>query len=1002
MEDRERQIVTIVGDAGVGKSRLLYEFDNWIELLPETVRYFKGRARQEMQHVPYALLRDLFAFRFQIQDSDDAETVRHKVVQGITEVLEVAESGEMKAHLLGHLMGYDFSASEHLLDVLDDPQVLHEQALAHLRGFFTASCRLNPTVLFLEDLHWADDSSLDVINYLGEALSGEPLLIIAAARPALYERRPHWGEGQPFHRRLDLEPLTRRESRQLLDEILQKVEQVPDGLQDLVVSGAEGNPFFIEELIKMLIEDGVIVKGQEAWRVEPQRLAEVRVPDSLTAVLQARLDRLPLEERTILQQASVVGRLFWDRAVAHIAESAPEGLGELEVANGLNALRDREMVFRREASAFAEAAEYVFKHGLLRELTYASVLKRLRRVYHGLVADWLIKESGERASEHTGVIADHLEAAGRIEEATEQLLQAGDQARGLYAHQEAITAYTRALALLKEGGEQDRAARTLMRLGLTYHTGYEFKQAQDVFAQGFALWQRAAEEQTPSSRAPAPHALRLAAQPPTTLDPGKRSGTWSILFGLQLFRGLVEEGREWSVVPDIARSWEVLDGGCKYVFHLRDDILWSDGTPVTAVDFVFAWRRMLDPQTQSPDAYLLCDIRGARAFHEGLVGDAEAVAIRAIDDLTLVVELEAPTPYFLNVLHLSPGSPVPRHVVGRHGESWTAVENIVTNGPFLIESWDPGRTVLLSRDPNYRGRAAGNVERVEVHLMGGGEWSARLELYEADQLDVLRLYGFPAAERNSARQRHAGEYVRLPGMGLFLVVFDATRPPFDDVRVRQAFVTATDRDHLANVVLGGLELPATGGFILPGMPGHSPGIGLPYEPQRARQLLAQAGYPGGRGFPALMIMVHDARRAWADSVARQVSENLDVDIAVDSVPWPEHALRIRRRQVSHMILYGWEADFPDPDGFLRVFPFRERTGWQNDAFDRLLDRARRIMDHAERMKLYRQADRILMDEAPLMPLTYSADDFLVKTWVRGYPPLMRDPSCWKDVVIELH
>ncbi|NIV39292.1 MAG: hypothetical protein GWN58_60735, partial [Anaerolineae bacterium] len=173
----------------------------------------------------------------------------------------------------------------------------------------------------------------------------------------------------------------------------------------------------------MLVEDGVIVKGEAEWRLEPSFLAGVRVPPTLTGVLQARLDRLPAGERTVLQQASVVGRLFWDQAVERIGASAGEVVEAGEVAERLSALRSREMVFQRETSAFAGAKEYIFKHHMLREIAYESVLKRVRRIYHGLVADWLLEQGGERVEEYAGLIADHLELAGRVAEAADYLIE---------------------------------------------------------------------------------------------------------------------------------------------------------------------------------------------------------------------------------------------------------------------------------------------------------------------------------------------------------------------------------------------------------------------------------------------------------------------------------------------------------------------------------------------------------------------------------------------------
>jgi ABC-type oligopeptide transport system substrate-binding subunit/class 3 adenylate cyclase len=1002
VEDGELQVVTISGEAGVGKSRLLYEFDIWSEALPETFWYFKGRASRETQNLPYGLLRDLVAFRFQIQDTDSPATVRQKLEEGVSVALGAEEGGPrqshvaQQAHLIGYLVGFEVGDSPRLAGVRDDPQRLRDQALAQLVGYFRAMAAQFPVLILLEDLQWADDSSMDALNHLALALAQEPVMIVSAARPGLFERRPHWGEGQPFHRRLVLEPLSRWDSRRLVAEILRRVDQVPEALRDLVVTGAEGNPFFIEELIKMLVEDGVIVKGADQWHLEPARLREVRVPPTLTGVLQARLDRLPLEERTVLQQASVVGRLFWDRAVARIHQSAGEG-DEVEVLDRLSALRDREMVFQRETSAFAGTEEYLFKHNMLREVTYESVLKRVRRVYHGLVADWLLEQAGERVGEYTGLIADHLALAGRTAEAVEYLLEAGDRARGLYAHREAIGAYERALALLKEAGDEERAARTLMKLGLVHDTAFDFPAARQAYEEGFALWQSAAQRQPAAALPPAPHGLRLGWADVLTLDPGLCIDTASSTVIRHLFSRLLDPTPELGIVPDVAARWQVLDGGRRYVFYLRDDVRWSDGWAVTAHDFEYAWKRLLDPATASLAASLAFDIRGARAFHEGLVADSETVGVRACDDWRLEVSLEAPCGYFLQLLSSEFAGPVPRHVVEQWGPHWTEPGHIVTNGPFTLEAWTPGESLALKRSPHYHGRFGGNVERVEL-VVG---WRGEVEPYEAGLVDLHPLDASAPKESDRARRLHAEEYLSLPEATTEYVAFDVRRAPFDDPRVRRAFALAVDRETLAGVTLGGYYSPASGGLVPPGMPGHVPGVALPYDPARARDLLAEAGYAGGSGFPPVDFLTPQGRRLPVGKHLRdQWRENLGVEVRWSEMPWAEY-IEVVHRDPPHLFGMSWAPEYPDPDNFLGV-AVQLHTAWRPRHYLELMERARRSTDQVERMRLYAQVERLLAEEVPLLPLSYARLHVLLKPWVRRYPISVCGDVFWKDVILEPH
>jgi class 3 adenylate cyclase/tetratricopeptide (TPR) repeat protein len=448
LADREARVVTIVGEAGVGKSRLLDEFDNWAELRPEQFFYFKGRGSSVTLTVPFSLMRDLFAYRFDILESDSAAAALAKFRAGMAGVLEPDE-----ADRVGQLVGFDFQAAgspavQALLGSPNFGQVAQAHCLHYVRGL----AALDPVLMLLEDLQWADDSSLDLVAYLVAELPNAPLLVIGAGRAGLFERRPNWGEGQEAYTRLDLKPLSKRASRELVGEILQKVPEVPEALRNLVVEVAEGNPYYAEELIKMLIEDGVILREEERWRVELERLARVRVPPTLTGVLQARLDSLPPEEKALLQRAAVVGRRFWDALLAELAGDAPDSAG---VAPLLGSLRERELVFRRERSAFAGTDEYTFKHSILRDVTYETVLLKLRRKYHSQVAQWLEGHAGERIGEYLGLIASHYELAGEGLKAADYLRRSGEESLKAAACRDARSAFERALGLLPPPGEPE-------------------------------------------------------------------------------------------------------------------------------------------------------------------------------------------------------------------------------------------------------------------------------------------------------------------------------------------------------------------------------------------------------------------------------------------------------------------------------------------------------------------------------------------------------------------
>jgi oligopeptide transport system substrate-binding protein len=663
----------------------------------------------------------------------------------------------------------------------------------------------------------------------------------------------------------------------------------------------------------------------------------------------------------------------------------------------LESVRERELVFRREHSTFKETKEYIFNHALLRDVTYETVLLKLRKVYHRQVAAWLESAAGERMGEYLGLIAGHYELAGEKTKAIEFLLRSGDRARLAYAHQEAIDAYKRALDLLQEKGEYRMAARTLMKLGLVYHTAFDYQKSHQAYEQGFALWQQEEKPKSTVRVKPAPHAFRTARSAPYSLDPTMTDHDDSSAIIIQLFSGLVEASTAMEIMPDVAKSWEIAEGGRKYIFYLRDDVYWSDGVPVTARDFEFAWRRTLDSTSGSPNAELLYDIKGAKAFHQGQITNPDLLGIHCPDDLTLVVELEGQTGYFLSLLACTATYPIPQHVLEIHTEEWTKPDNFVSNGAFRLKNWKQGEEMILKHNPDYHKLKRGNIEEVEISF--GTDKLAVFEMYETNNLDILGLGDFPPSQWERARRQYAGEYVSAPESATHYVGFDVNRPPFDDPRVRKAFAMATDKTALVNLVLSGYYFPAAGGFIPQGFPGHSANIGLSYDPVQAQQLLAEAGFPNGSGFPQIDACARERNSPQVGALKKQWHQNLGVEINWNIMPWREYLARLDQNP-AQIFQFGWIADYPDPDSFMRTSNVLQRTQWRDKTYDELVEKAQRVLDQEERLKLYSQADKILIESAAIIPLTYSRSYTLVKPWIRQFPALSLSKWQWKNIIIE--
>lgn len=439
--------ITIVAEAGLGKSRLLYELENWAEVQRHRFIMFKGRAQPHTRRQPYGLLRDLLAWRLQIADNDTADVARNRFATGLSPLFS---DHSAPVHILGQLIGLDFTDSPHVRGILADPHQIRTRGFAAaaqlLRSMSMTTDDAAPIVMVVEDLHWADDDTLDLFVHLERSHVDVPIVIVASTRPELLGRRPDVVASTSTHRVIELAPLDSVAATALTTSLLRNLQSIPASLHDAISRAGDGNPFFIEEIVKMLVDEGAFVSDEEGtWSIVPGRLDSVRVPATLMGVLQARLDALGTSERKALQQAAVIGFLFWDRALAALDDRSPASLAPLTARGFVN---------EQAYSTLVDATEYTFRHHLLQQFAYDSLLKVDRREYHALAAMWMSRLAHERGPEFLGATGEHHERAGAIDDATDCYVRAAESAAGRDARSAALDFVERALALAGEGADE--------------------------------------------------------------------------------------------------------------------------------------------------------------------------------------------------------------------------------------------------------------------------------------------------------------------------------------------------------------------------------------------------------------------------------------------------------------------------------------------------------------------------------------------------------------------
>lgn len=475
----------------------------------------------------------------------------------------------------------------------------------------------------------------------------------------------------------------------------------------------------------------------------------------------------------------------------------------------------------------------------------------------------------------------------------------------------------------------------------------------------------------------ADNTLRLFGSRPTTLDPALVQDANSARYVVEIFSGLVTLDTDLEIVPDIAERWETSKDGTVYTFFLREGVRFHDGRLLTAHDIKYSLERACSPQLGSPvAASYLGDIVGVEAMRQGQAEEIAGVKVK--DDRRLEITIDAPKGYFLAKLTHSSAFAVDRANV--EGPDWPNQLN--GTGPFKLARVTDALIELRRNDSYYREPA--QVGRVLFILRGG----VPITLYENDELDIAAV-GVSDIERvqDPANPLH-DELVAVPSLNTQYIGFNVAKPPFDDLRVRQAFAHAVDKQKLCTVVLKGTAVPAKG-ILPPGLPGYSPQlVGLDYDPARARRLLAESKY-GQDGLPPIVLHIGDDEGflpSYLKALLAMWRDNLGVEVSVEGVEWPLFLQEIYEGRYQLFSL-GWIADYPDPHNFLDLLFYsassENHTGYANPEVDRLLLEARVAQDPDVRLELYRRAEQIIVQDAAWIPLWHDIDYYLIKPYVKN-------------------
>jgi len=492
-----------------------------------------------------------------------------------------------------------------------------------------------------------------------------------------------------------------------------------------------------------------------------------------------------------------------------------------------------------------------------------------------------------------------------------------------------------------------------------------------------------------------------------TTDPHIATGLPEHHVITSIFEGLVTKN-PYTLEPEpgVAESWDISSDGLTYTFYLRENALWSNGDLITAEDFRWSWERALTPELAAQNSYMLYPILNAEAFNTGEISDFSQVGIKVISDLVLEVQLRAPTPFFLQLMDHYITYPVHRETVESFGlytdnlSRWSREGNIVSNGPFELTEWQVNSHVRVEKRENYWDADTVKINAIVFYPTENLITEERMFrdglLHRTEEVPLDKVPVYLAEDPDSI--------VIAPYLSSYFYLINTTREPFNDVNVRRALSMAVDRDLLNETVLENIMQPAY--FLTPpGTIGYEPPVTFGYDPEQARALLADAGYPNGEGFPTFEILYNtqENHRKIAIAIQEMWREQLNINVSIVNQEWQVYLESVDNMNYD-VARRGWVGDYVDPNTYLDMYITgggNNNVGFSNPRYDEIvIDEAPLKLDNKERFALYREAETILMNEMPIIPIYIYQTKNLKSPDIKGAPSNIMDHYNWKYIYLE--